>query len=301
MRIGEFNSTSPLFDDDGMKFNDIKQGGAGTCYILAALGAMAEYPSLIESMFVDGIQLSENGIYNIRFYIRGKPWVVTIDDYMLVNSFNDPNVLVFTQPDPVSGAMWSALIEKAWAKVAGNYELANGGYLENALRSLAGVPVFTYWGENIIDDTDAKKMWQLIKAADNLGFITGASVYKTMEGTTNVCGMVQGHAYSVIAAFELIESNGTKHKMYLLRNPWSITYYSSDWHAEDPRWTDDLVSQVPYSIDPRTSRDQGIFTIPYSKIINEECITSLQVGHQRSSEGYNQLWFDQEYVSRDLE
>ena len=80
----------------------------------------------------------------------------------------------------------------------------------------------------------------MLRATDKLGFITGAAVYKTVAGNTNVCGMIQGHAYSVIAAFELVESDGTKHKMYLLRNPWSITYYSSDWHANDPRWTDEL-------------------------------------------------------------
>ena len=193
-------------------------------------------------MFIDGPELNENGIYNIRFYIRGKPWLVTIDDYLLVNTFNDPDTLVFTQPDPVSGAFWSALIEKAWAKVAGNYEIANGGYLENALRSLAGVPVFTYWGEDIIDDSDAQKMWQLIRAADNLDFVTGASVYTTVGGDLNICGMVQGHAYSVLSTFEMTDSEGNRHKMYLFRNPWSVTFYSSDWHAEDPRWTDELVS-----------------------------------------------------------
>lgn len=104
-------------------------------------------------MFIDGPSLNNNGIYNIRFYIRGKPWVVSIDDFLLVNI--ETNKLVFTQPDLESGAIWSALVEKAWAKVAGNYELANGGYLENALRSLAGVPVFTYWGQEIINDAEA--------------------------------------------------------------------------------------------------------------------------------------------------
>jgi hypothetical protein len=149
---------------------------------------------------------------------------------------------VFTQPDPESGAMWAALIEKAWAKVAGNYELANGGFLENGFRSLAGVPVFTYWGEEIINDKEALNLWQLMHAADKLNFIIAASVYKTVAGLTNTCGMVQGHAYSMIAAFEMTEANGTKHKMYLMRNPWSLTYYSSDWNPNDSRWTNALVA-----------------------------------------------------------
>lgn len=41
---------------------------------------------------------------------------------------------MFLQPDPYSGAIWGPLLEKAWAKVIGNYELADGGYLENGLR-----------------------------------------------------------------------------------------------------------------------------------------------------------------------
>ena len=81
----------------------------------------------------------------------------------------------------------------------------------------------------------------------------------------------------------MTEANGQVHKMYLMRNPWSITFYSSDWNADDPRWTDELVAQVPFGIDPRTSRNEGIFTVPYNKIINEECITSLQLGHMRKN------------------
>ena len=89
----------------------------------------------------------------------GESHGLTIDDYILVNSNNDPNTLVFAQPDPESGALWSPIIEKAWAKAAGNYELANGGFLENGFRSLAGVPVYTYWGEDIINDSDAQNLW----------------------------------------------------------------------------------------------------------------------------------------------
>jgi hypothetical protein len=51
--------------------------------VLASLGAMAEFPELVTSLFISGQKISKEGIYNIRFYIRGKPWVVTVDDYML--------------------------------------------------------------------------------------------------------------------------------------------------------------------------------------------------------------------------
>jgi hypothetical protein len=72
-----------LFDADGsISWTEVNQGGAGTCYVKAAMAAVAPFPELIEDMFVDTSTNSE-GIYNVKFYIRGKPWVVTVDDYML--------------------------------------------------------------------------------------------------------------------------------------------------------------------------------------------------------------------------
>ena len=40
--------------------------------------------------------------------------------------------------------MWSAIIEKAWAKLKGSYTRAWNGYNVNGLRTVTGVPVFTY-------------------------------------------------------------------------------------------------------------------------------------------------------------
>jgi len=58
------------------------QGMAGTCYIEASLGALAEFPTLVKNVFVTQ-EKNEAGIYAFRFYIRGKPWVVTVDDNFL--------------------------------------------------------------------------------------------------------------------------------------------------------------------------------------------------------------------------
>lgn len=62
-RAGDFTFVSPtLFDTDGPDFNDIVQGGAGTCYILAAMSAVAEFPELIEDLFILGDSLNDQGI-----------------------------------------------------------------------------------------------------------------------------------------------------------------------------------------------------------------------------------------------
>ena len=83
----------------------------------------------------------------MRLYIRGKPWIITIDDNMLFNGPSFAPTLKFAgygQVDKDKAAMWGPLLEKAWAKMKGTYEGADGGFLENGLRALTGCPVFTY-------------------------------------------------------------------------------------------------------------------------------------------------------------
>ena len=42
----------------------------------------------------------------------------------------------------MSKAMWSPVLEKAWAKVKGSYEIAgSGGLTSNGMRAILGIPV----------------------------------------------------------------------------------------------------------------------------------------------------------------
>lgn len=109
------------------------------------MGSLAEFPDMVRSTFLNE-ETNDEGIYNIRFYVRGKPWVVSVDDYMfMVNSFGgDPSLLyMFQSRDGYS--IWGAMLEKAWAKVRGNYLNADEGGIDvNGIRALTGLPVFTY-------------------------------------------------------------------------------------------------------------------------------------------------------------
>jgi hypothetical protein len=78
-------------------------------------------------------------LYGVQFYIRGKPWVVTVDDKLL---FDGTSLKYMYASD--NGAMWATILEKAWAKAKGNYAQTNGGFVVNGLRALTGAPTFTY-------------------------------------------------------------------------------------------------------------------------------------------------------------
>jgi hypothetical protein len=57
--------------------------------------------------------------------------------------------------------MWSAIIEKAWAKLKGSYTRAWNGYSVNGLRSVTGAPVFMYIIEELQGTTHDS--WDLLK------------------------------------------------------------------------------------------------------------------------------------------
>jgi len=101
--------------------------------------------------------------------------------------------------------------------------------------------------------SEADVLYETILAADSANYLMGAGTSGNGDNTEyNSCGIAMSHAYSILAAFNMTESDGSQHKMFLMRNPWGLTSYSKDWHKGDSRWTDALVAQVPFGVDPRT-------------------------------------------------
>jgi len=91
----------------------------------------------------------------VRLFIRGKPWVVSVDDNLFLYDRNEPK-LFFTKSDDMN-AMWAPIVEKAWAKVKGNYIMSEGGHVENGIHSLTGFPVIRYQTSDLTSQADFDK------------------------------------------------------------------------------------------------------------------------------------------------
>jgi hypothetical protein len=91
----------------------------------------------------------------------------------------------------------------------------------------------------------------MLQDANANNYIMAAGTNGESDKTTNHCGIANAHAYSIVDAFTMTDTNGVTHKMVMARNPWGITGYTGAWNQTDPNWTDALVSQVPMGIDPR--------------------------------------------------
>lgn len=85
------------------------------------------------------------GIFGISLFIRGKPYHIALDDnIMFYNSSGYSFAPVYAALSDDKTSAWGLVIEKAWAKVLGNYLKTDGGYLTTAIRALTGVPTFDY-------------------------------------------------------------------------------------------------------------------------------------------------------------
>ena len=117
---------------------DVRQGSIGNCWFLSAISALAERPGRIERVFVND-DVSANGIYAVNFYSLGVPHTVIVDDYLPIEEYWGTAYTVFSKMGP-DAALWAPILEKAFAKLHGNYGHTVGGDSRRAARTLSGGP-----------------------------------------------------------------------------------------------------------------------------------------------------------------
>jgi len=125
---------------DTVEPNDVEQGSIGVCYFLSALSAIAEFPSRIISLFITK-KTTRAGAYCVRFTVKGLPKEVIIDDYFPCHEEQDDEgneelELIFSRPK--GAELWVLLLEKAWAKLYGDYIVTEVGFMDEAFEYILG-------------------------------------------------------------------------------------------------------------------------------------------------------------------
>ncbi|XP_053199328.1 calpain-5-like isoform X2 [Scomber japonicus] len=236
---------------DGISTRDLHQGSLGNCWMVAAISCLASEPSLWKKVIPDHVDQEWNpkrpdlyaGIFHFRFWRLGRWMDVVVDDRLPVS---EDGVLLFCR-SATPREFWSALLEKAYAKLNGCYEALEGGNTAEALIDFTGgvSEPLSLDREALCLHSDQRKVFfqTLAKAHERKALITCSIRPAEGEAVESVldCGLVRGHAYGITAVRKLrlgekLLSGASRLFMVRMRNPWGTTDWTGAWSQGSQQW-----------------------------------------------------------------
>ena len=279
---------NPQFTVDGYSSSDIKQGTNGDCWWLAAVATIAHRKDLMEKVCV--ARDEECGVYGFVFHRDGE-WISTVVDdnlYLREKDFgHDSDIYDATgrkarlhkkQKQSGSDALffakcedqnetWLPLLEKAFAKVHGDYESIDGGWAGTAVEDLTGGVTTVVAGNRVLRK---ERLWRemLASGGEDGEFVFGLSATGPGEDIRKN-GLVLRHAYSILKATEVENEEGIKLRLVKIRNPWGQRSESGlgEWYGP---WSDGSREWTPYMIQKLRHEfgDDGIFWMSYDDVLD---------------------------------
>ncbi|XP_041279922.1 calpain-9 isoform X3 [Onychostruthus taczanowskii] len=153
---------------------------------------------------------------------------------------------------------WSALLEKAYAKLNGSYESLKGGSTIEAMEDFTGGIGETYDVKEAPDNF-YEILGKALKRCSMVGCSIDTSSAAESEARTPF-GLVKGHAYSV-TGIEEVSYRGKQVQLIRIRNPWGQVEWNGPWSDNSAEWRS--VSPSEQRRLSQAARDDGEFWMKF--------------------------------------
>ncbi|KAM3185356.1 hypothetical protein ACTXT7_006534 [Hymenolepis weldensis] len=250
----------------------------GDCWLLAAVANLAMYDDLLNQVIPPNQEFDSPdycGAFRFLFWRFGE-WVeVVIDDRLPTRNGS----LIFMHSVD-HNEFWSALLEKAYAKLFGSYESLRGGSTIEALEDFTG-GLAEYYDLRGKEPKDFSKILSKSYARQTLMSCSISADPRVVEAR-QPNGLIKGHAYSITRIAEVNTRNG-KVQLIRIRNPWgNEAEWNGPWSDRSREWTS--ISESERQELGITIEADGEFWMCYDDFVHEfEKIEMCALGPQSLS------------------
>mmetsp|Transcript_3801 Transcript_3801/g.8225 ORF Transcript_3801/g.8225 Transcript_3801/m.8225 type:complete len:1376 (+) Transcript_3801:50-4177(+) len=209
--------------------------------------------------------LTEVGAYCVQLF-RNSEWTpIIVDDLFPMrkkeNWSNENRGMAGAHNKECKG-LWLSLIEKAFAKYYGSYEMLERGYVHHALQDLTGCEAECIPLSSVSRGVGKRALWDSLLRYRANGYILGAGTGDSnlVDKEIQDMGIVFDAAYTI---YDVRYMDG--HRLLKLRNPpGDHDEWKGDWSDKSPLWSKKLKQKLGHS----DAEDDNTFFIAFDDFCN---------------------------------
>ncbi|XP_063437596.1 calpain-5-like isoform X1 [Mytilus trossulus] len=275
---------------EGVSCDDLVQGELGNTWFVTACASLVLQKKMFEKVVPnlkeqEWDEYSEKpkyaGVFHFSFWRFGQ-WIdIVVDDRLPTKN----GKLVFCHSKS-RNEFWSALLEKAYAKLYGDYESLTEGDTADALVDFTGgvAEKLVLMNINLQDDQMKMALFRKLRDASENQALINCNIRCKPEETGKELpqGLILGHGYNITKVAEINVDKkyqgaigASKLLMVRMANPWGVKEWNGPWADGSAEWN--KIGQTEWTKLGLKFQQEGEFWMAFDDFVSY--LTNVDVCH----------------------